>query len=158
MFYQFDAEGVRGEAATGLIYVLVRYWASKRDHDQARPPHLIESFRFSSPRLGLDLPGTVEERATRASDEIKLTIENHWDKASFIGKEGDHSSRPFPEQKATVNGRLVRQEGAFIPNATVVDDVDTHNLLRRPEILALKGKGHNKPGARPPRPRPEVVG
>lgn len=163
MFYRFDPEGVRSETATGLIYVLVRYWASLRDHNQAKPPHLIESFRFSSNRLGLDTVIDEDddeqkaERAERAAAEIKRTLEAHWDVAAFSGKEGDHSSRPFPEQAATINGRLVRRKGAFIPNATKVDDIDSHTLLRRPEILDLKDKGHNRPGARPPKPRPEVL-
>lgn len=142
MFYRI-AE-VSTDKATGHLYALVDFWASKADFDAAKPPVLINDFLMQLRPTGQRIvtnaqgwlkridgvfidretlvPGQPEpewERETIDRDlpaEIRTNIEAYWKRAQVRGDSGNK-----------IDSRIVR------------DESDPHGVLTRADVKALRG-------------------
>ncbi len=148
MFYEITE--VSTDAASRHTYVLVHFWASKADHDAAKPPVLINDFLMQLRATGDQIvtnaeghmkrkdtgefvdsatlqPGAVQpewERETVDRDtpaEIRVNIEAYWARAQVRGDTGDKS-----------DWRIHR------------DASDPHGVLAKPGVAALSGTAAEK--------------
>ncbi len=148
--------------ATGLMYLLVRFWRSKADHDAGKRPRLTNDFlmqlrptgrrivtradgwlklldgTFVNPEAEAtrEIPGDQFERETYTVDvraQIVGNIRRYWQEAKAAQLSGDHTGDATkPLYRA---GQLVAQR----PTPAIARDLsDPHRILERADVDGLR--------------------